>query len=434
MKKNSTRLLTKLGITAAAVVGIGWGFIALNPPDDKGTPTIGVQETNADIFTTTFAEPTNTQKFTEALDRLGHEKPRTYDYNGNTVFFSTNFVRKAPPEVLREYQLEFVNQGVNPEVFSLDNLTSERRARMEDASLEGGIIPWEVSNGHFTMGGTILDNKVDPDNLGEELTTELGQLEGIIEEFHDAYRGCGGSEEDWKQAMRGPQDPATAKLDAPKAKEAMCSGGGGSCSETRERLQDVKKERDAIQLVLANKPELRDCRPMKDVLQMFSGLAADQFTRKIKAYRSLEAYYDPEAGVTAVTASWSDENFDARKAHPSRYGIVVDSAAAKLVPTCPGCTRPFAFKGTGTERDYASNTLVSRDSIDRVAEFYLRTMGENGWEIPESQVVVEEMENMAGGPPDPNSTWLRFRKGRSFLLMQIYRKDGRTHIVTTNAN
>lgn len=65
------------------------------------TPGEGVESAGADIADLFGAPETSTQKFQRALDHLGHEAPRAFDLNGNTVYFSVNFVDYSPREALK---------------------------------------------------------------------------------------------------------------------------------------------------------------------------------------------------------------------------------------------------------------------------------------------------------------------------------------------
>lgn len=439
--KPAFKIIGRIAITLGTVGALGWGFVALNPPDENGEASIGVQESQADIFSMSFAERTSTQKFQAALDDLGHEKPRVYDYNGNTVLFSTNQMRGTLDEVFDEYMLEFAEEGVNPEVFvrNAERGTPLYKTMLE-ASVNGGVIPWVQRDDYMAMGGAVLDADVkSTGELNERLETQQKDFGELLENFEQAYEQCGGDPEEYRAALRDPSPPKKANREAEAAKKTtskLCSGSknpGGVCSPTLDLQERNKRRHQAYIKVLEDHPELRDCGPIGNAISSLAGFRYDDFTKKIMAYRSIEAWYNQKTGMTRITASWSDETFDAKKAQPTRYGGVVQNAAAKKIPLCPGCRRTYAFQGTGPERPYSSNIIISPTDPMRTAEFYRRKMMERGWEIPESELVVDELQRM-GGKQSYDERWMRMRRGKEFLAIHVSRDDdGRTKVKTSTA-
>lgn len=106
--------LLKLGFAGATIVAIAALFVVMHPDGS-------VQETRADIIDLEMLAPqTSTQKFVAALDDLGHEKPRIYNYNGTQLYFSTRMTTKRPDELIDEYQRVFVERGVNSKPWGVD--------------------------------------------------------------------------------------------------------------------------------------------------------------------------------------------------------------------------------------------------------------------------------------------------------------------------
>ncbi|RAL22875.1 hypothetical protein DL240_08255 [Lujinxingia litoralis] len=144
--------LTVLGI--AAVAGVF-------------TPTGEVASSHADVAWFSPFERTNTERFSTALEKLGHPAPRRYDLNGNTVFFSTTTSLKTPEELLRDYQEEFVRQGVNDDVFTSSS-PQHHEARLLNA-LKGGLSPIAISKNHIALAGVLTRNRADaPEALRDE--------------------------------------------------------------------------------------------------------------------------------------------------------------------------------------------------------------------------------------------------------------------------
>ena len=195
----------RLGLSCAVVCGIGWTYLALNPEQPKPTEqTIEpaksslAKDAKADIFSMSFADSGPTQKFTEALSKLGHEPPRVYDLNGNEMLFSTRITHKTPEELVREYQQEFVNQRVNKtmhmqsvnQLMALStNGAQERVQKMLNAAMRCEILPQTISRDYMSMGGAIMrlpedDHKGNPLEAFKHNSKLLGTAYG---KFFAAY-------------------------------------------------------------------------------------------------------------------------------------------------------------------------------------------------------------------------------------------------------
>lgn len=432
-------IAARLGLTALLVLGVAWGIVMLHPPGDD-TPAVGVKESNADIFTMSFADRTSTQKFQAALDDLGHEKPRVFDYNGNTVMFSTNQLQGDLDQIFQMYMQAFADQGVNPEVFRRNaDPNSPEGKRMIEAAVKGGVIPWVNRDDYMAMGGAVLDvGGVDnPEELDERLEQETADHAELLDRFDEAYKRCGGDMKRWEEVLRNPQ-PRPEILITPnqrKTVSTLCQSGkdGGVCINSLMKKQDNDRRHRAMAQLIDEQPDLRECGPLRDAVSAFAGYRYDDFTRRILAYRSIEAWYNKKTGVTKVTASWSDETFDATKAQPSRFGGPIDTPAAQKIPLCPGCRRTWAFQGTGREADYASNIIISPNDPVTTTQFYTTELQRQGWQIPESQIVVEEMDRLAG-KQSRDRQWVRMQRGDEFLVLQIEKnEEGRTMVRTSVA-
>jgi hypothetical protein len=148
------------------------------------TPGEGVVPAGADIADLFGVPDTPTQKFQRALDHMGHEPPRAFDLNGNTVYFSVNFVDYSPIEALKRYQDEFVYGGINQKSYTSLKAASTREA-LEDM-LTGGVVPTTVSKDYVAMGGGLAENRAQ---TADELA-RLGRdfaAGGLAKKFR-AYR------------------------------------------------------------------------------------------------------------------------------------------------------------------------------------------------------------------------------------------------------
>ncbi|MBA2660801.1 MAG: hypothetical protein H0U74_00775 [Bradymonadaceae bacterium] len=138
----------KLTLCGASIAAIAW---AVGVFDFKGE----VASSHADIGWFSTAPRTNTALFMDSLDRLGHEKPRMFDLNGNLTYFSTRSSDREPVEILREYQDEFKRQGLNDRAF----YGIDQSEQMLVTALTGGVIPIAISDNTIAMGGMVTKNK-----------------------------------------------------------------------------------------------------------------------------------------------------------------------------------------------------------------------------------------------------------------------------------
>lgn len=203
----------KLGAAGASIALIAWCFVTFS------TPTGEVETAQADILDNGFfAPPTKQQAFVNTLKDFGMEKPRSYNWNGNTVFFSMGYSKAAPEEILGAFQREFVRKGVNkrvhqsimprvPLVTSGEQVnamsTSERRdsthqltSRLSqlDDFFSGGLVPVVIDRNYIAMAGTTSKQEA-PDALSflqEQIQNKSPVAEGIKNmRFIEARRAPG---------------------------------------------------------------------------------------------------------------------------------------------------------------------------------------------------------------------------------------------------
>ena len=435
--------ILKFGVAASLVGGVCWSIITFYPSVKRGHVEL-VRESQADIFAMSFGAPSNTEKFGGALERLGHEPPRVYRANENALFFSTTqFLNKRPNEVLREYQEEFVRQGLNARVYTtpVSNLarqnTPEASAEineLQDAAMAGEVIPYMVDNDSMSMGGTVMDLDVGDQN-SEKFASIVTRLESNVAMASRAYEACGGSAE-LLASKRGAQTAVSTladRVDRAAAKAQSCSATGGFCSDTQERYQKASGVMSALKAAVDAQPELRQCAMMKNAARAGVDDHKDEFAERVKAFRSIEAVYDARANVTHVSATWSDEKFDATKFRKTMTGNLDETKVAQSLPLCDGCRRTWDFGGSGKESDYSTTQINSPNSVSLVSEYYVRKLEQEGWKVTESQRVSDELMRLSNETQD--SRWLRVARGDEHMTVRISNdKRGGSRIVATTAN
>lgn len=156
-------LTGKLALAGAIICAIGW-VVAVYQPD--GT----VRESEADILDLSVLELSEGARFARGLDKLGHDEPQTFDINGNVVNFSVNYSSKRPLQLAKEYQEEFVYQGLNKKVWE-PGTTFGSDPEMQEAAMTGGIVPLHVTDNEAVLGGVTPAGDVDS---ADELSRLIG--------------------------------------------------------------------------------------------------------------------------------------------------------------------------------------------------------------------------------------------------------------------
>lgn len=466
--KKALHTTLRLGLTGATVVGIGWAFLTLNPPSassidptqEDQAPISLVKESKADIFGMSFAAPNRTQKFMEALDRLGHEPPRSYDANGNNMFFSTAVTHKMPEEVMRDYQREFVNQGLNTEMYthspfellgSEQDSVRERAFKMIDAAMKGEMIPQAVSRDHIAMGGAnmLLPEEEFEGKPEKQFASKTDIVTSTHERYLAAYKACKGDMQLYNTALAAqnaapnPQEPnpeakalgETAKRveQAAKATGSCANSGGGVCAPEIQSYNEASQQLAALQESITQQPNLQECPQMQAAHRAMTSATFKDARQRIKALRYIEAIRDNNSQTTSVTAVWSDEDMDAKKFMTETFGYPKDAALRGEVPTCPNCRRTWNFGGNDQEKDFVTDAFLSNDSVSRVSEFYLRELQSQGWQRTTSDLKAQELMNEDG--VKSNTQYMRFARGDKFLTVRVGPgADGQTEVLTNSSD
>jgi hypothetical protein len=187
------RLLLKLLLCASATAGIAWAIVTLDP--DTGQ----VAEAEADVWNLGLFERSNTQKFATSLKRLGHEPPRSYDLNGNKVFFSVRSTDKRPMELVEEYQRVFTEERLNTEPHGYERRPTRRFRQL----LGGQVVPLSVTRSSVVMGGFTTPDSPSSAEEWESMEDRYVQAyeNGEIDS-HDVFTGYRHIQADWNPTKR----------------------------------------------------------------------------------------------------------------------------------------------------------------------------------------------------------------------------------------
>lgn len=442
-KQKIVRNLLKVCVASAVVTSAFGAIVALYPSIDRGELAV-LRESNADIFAMSFAQPTNTEKFGSALEQLGHEPPRVYRANQNAVFFSTAvFHNRRPNEVLREYQEEFVRQGINKSVHLTPVSTLARQntaaadaeiQAIEEAAMSGEIIPYQVGRNGMSMGGTVMDLDIGTQD-SETFERIVRRLESNVGLASRAYEACGGSQDILKvhENAKSEVTELAGRVERAAVKAESCSSGGGFCSDIQDRYAAASQKMSALKAAVDEQPTIRKCQMMRNAARAGVEEHKDEFARRIKAFRAIEATYDAKANATHVSATWSNEEFDATKFRQTKTGNLDETKVSQSLPLCDGCRRTWDFGGSASESDYSTTQLNSPNSAGLMADYYVRRLEREGWTITESQHVSDTLMNLTNEHPE--SRWLRLVRGGEHLTVRITPDSrGGSRITATTAN
>lgn len=206
--QRTARGLLKIGGAGATIAAIAALFV-ISGPDGEVKPS------QADIadFGLNLKPRTNTERFVGALERLGHEAPRPYSYNGQRLYFSTGTSRKRPYEAMLDYQQELVNQGVNERIYrptiapDPKNPTEDQALQLRDqygAMLTGQLTPLRADAEGFVLQGALMKDRITTIAALERQTEAQVQASDELPEFApDHYiRAHRYIEGNWNEALQ----------------------------------------------------------------------------------------------------------------------------------------------------------------------------------------------------------------------------------------
>ncbi|TDP75825.1 hypothetical protein [Bradymonas sediminis] len=178
--KSTLPTVAKLGLAGASICAIAWAFVVYQPDAT-------VRSSQADILDLNFIKLSNTARFSKSLEQLGHDEPQTFLINGNMVNFSVNYSRKHPHQLAREYQDEFVYQGLNTRVWPLDS-TFESQPDMIVDSLTGGVVPLSSTPNSVALGGVLTAAGASNRNELEAISADPGAKKESLLRGHQAIQ------------------------------------------------------------------------------------------------------------------------------------------------------------------------------------------------------------------------------------------------------
>lgn len=183
-------------VTAAVVFLFAVGAAIVAFSGDVQQP---VKSAEADIAMLSFAKKSQDQRFVDGLMRLGFEEPRSYDWNGNKVFFTHTYSKKTPIEVMRLVQDEMAYQGINKKAHGTPKSISDslklyqagqgkeaaellqgRMGQLDDL-FSGGLVPDTIHPNYVKMiGATSKGNAKTAFEFAEEHVKSGKTIEELI--------------------------------------------------------------------------------------------------------------------------------------------------------------------------------------------------------------------------------------------------------------
>jgi len=266
MRINSKELLSsglKLGASGALICAIAWAVVTF------GSPRGEIDPAEATILSMDmFSSPTKSEGFANTLEAFDMEKPRAYDWNGNTVYFSMGMTDASPMEVLHAFQRELVEKGVNKKAHThrvsgipkvdlskalaepgesnkLKGWTQNKRAELDDF-FSGGLIPIAISPSYVAMAGASSkgEAKTADEFIKEQIATKRSLEDSVkVMRYVEARRAADDSKtmisavwsddelEMEKFAPDAKRSDLTVSTDAPAClgcRRIMSFGGHGS--------------------------------------------------------------------------------------------------------------------------------------------------------------------------------------------------------------
>lgn len=178
LKSNETRwglTLAKLLATAASVAAIAFAVATLQP---DGT----VRPGEADVLDLTFGDKPRSEQFPEVLQDLGLPRPEAFDMNGNVMYFTSDYAKGSPRDILERYQRKFAETGFNTRQYTAPR--DGNQVELFEGALIGDMVPVDVSDRRVVMMSATLEGE-------PRSTEELARLTAgkSVPETFDEYAG-----------------------------------------------------------------------------------------------------------------------------------------------------------------------------------------------------------------------------------------------------
>ncbi|RAL24866.1 hypothetical protein DL240_01255 [Lujinxingia litoralis] len=191
---STLRTLLKLGASGAAIVAIGAAIMVAPSSDGE------VKEAQADLTDFLTGPKAEQRNFERVVVESGLQ-PRSYDYNGNDVYFAAGDSEKSPRELLEYYQQRFHALGVNSQVYTnplllhgdskevyRDAKDDPEYIKQNHAMLNGEVVPFSVTDDLVSMGAMVP--RRESDNIADLIETWTHSQNGglDIEDNMRSYR------------------------------------------------------------------------------------------------------------------------------------------------------------------------------------------------------------------------------------------------------
>lgn len=294
----------KLALCGASLVAIAVGIVLFGGGE--------VEQSRADIFALDGAGASNTARFEDTLRSLGHTQPRSYDFNGNEVSFSTRHTRKDPRRLVEQYQRAFVRRGINQESYlgfpgsesdegderDEGGVSTELQKRRE-ALMSGQIVPLEIEENYVMMGGTLVSGKPQTrtafrEELREQTPERLAEMFAgyrSIEIFRDEESGSTSVTAAWSRGdfdikkHMPEQYPRRRGVD-PDPLVPACLG----CLRQMRFAGRANTRPDDLSIFRSN-------RPPEQVARFYDEVMKNRGWRRTPTSRTLEGLLDPAGDI-----------------------------------------------------------------------------------------------------------------------------------------
>jgi hypothetical protein len=179
--------IVKLVVCGSSILLVGWAILVFEGSE--------VDPANADIVSLSPVPLSNTARFENSLDDLGHSEPRIYDYNGNEVAFSTKYTDKKSGRLIEEYQRAFVRHGLNEESYyrtvdrnapDAEQKVAEQQRKQRAAMLSGQPVPLAIGESYSVMGAALVAGK--PDTRSELKGRLANPSTDKLQNFYQGFR------------------------------------------------------------------------------------------------------------------------------------------------------------------------------------------------------------------------------------------------------
>lgn len=325
-----------------------------------------ISEAQATIFDLQTEAAAEHEDFERVMEESGLE-PSPYDMNGNHVQFAAADSPLSPMELSENYQRRLQRAGINSKVYNQP------------------LIP---SDGHHASPQEILG---DTEQVLEQMDAFLsGELVPITME--DDYVTMGGLVPD--RDFDGDEE------------------------EFREQWQANMRD------------NFEDGEELFEHLQRATDIEGIDFEDNIAGFRFLDAQrQDHPQMQSQVTATWSDNDFDASRMNDPQ---AMERRPGAEVPACIGCERSNRLEALNEDEPYVLNQFHTSAPSHDVGQFYREAMQNRDWQPSESDQIINEFAAHVPELQQMSGETMTFERGEESLTIYISEdpNDRHTEIVS----